>query len=262
MFSSMNDIEYLFYLRKRIVYEHAAQIAAPGNTVLDLGCGTGLGTALLAEHAEQVVGLDVDEARLTFAVDRCRDLNCELALYNGQRIPHQDNTFQVITCVHVIEHIRDPAASVREIARVLAPGGTFVCATPNRATRLPSGARPFNRDHHTEYDADGFRDLLRECFEEVEVLAVYGSPEIRRIEKKRVRTLRGIARWDLFGIDRIFPDHALHKALFTMWDRMPWNRNFCGTKQRFDTDDFHMRADGLEEGLDFCAVCRGKGRRL
>jgi 2-polyprenyl-3-methyl-5-hydroxy-6-metoxy-1,4-benzoquinol methylase len=89
--------------------------------VLDIGCSAGLITEEIALSARIVVGIDVDVESLACAVrqsDRPR-----FVAASGEQLPFGDSRFDAVVCNHVYEHVRDAARLMREIHRVLRPGG-------------------------------------------------------------------------------------------------------------------------------------------
>lgn len=94
---------------------------------LDAGCGSGASAWLLAEKALHVVGVDV--APRGFAVPPHDRLSCAAA--SVLALPFADGTFDMVASYQMLEHVRDPQAALREMARVLAPGGVLVVAGPN-----------------------------------------------------------------------------------------------------------------------------------
>ncbi|PXX55555.1 3-demethylubiquinone-9 3-methyltransferase [Nocardia tenerifensis] len=105
-----------------------------GKKVLDVGCGGGFTTEYLAARGASVSGVDpaprlIDAAR---AHAEQQKLWIDYQVGSGERLPHPDAAFDIVTCVDVLEHVADPARTVREIARVLAPGGIFLYDTINR----------------------------------------------------------------------------------------------------------------------------------
>ena len=99
----------------------------PGHRVLDFGCGTGeLSLLVKARHPlAEVVGVDVDEEVLASARYRAarRGLDVRWDLYDGARLPYPDGGFDRVLTSLVIHHIADKAPVLRELLRVLRPGG-------------------------------------------------------------------------------------------------------------------------------------------
>jgi ubiquinone/menaquinone biosynthesis C-methylase UbiE len=102
-----------------------------GRRAVDLGCGNGRHTELLAAHADAVVGFDVSRGLLTEAGARAADRGFETALVQGDAatLPFRDGRFDLAVYVATLHHLRPRArrvASLDELARVLAPGGRAV----------------------------------------------------------------------------------------------------------------------------------------
>jgi SAM-dependent methyltransferase len=106
------------------------RVDLPRARVLDVGCSAGLITEELARHARLVVGVDPDVDSIRAASARTRGEPQPLFLVAaGERLPMADGTFDAVVCNHVYEHARDPFALLREVRRVLRPGGACYCAT-------------------------------------------------------------------------------------------------------------------------------------
>lgn len=99
---------------------------------LDLGCADGGYTAeLLRQGATEVIGVDAEEERVTQAA--ARDLsNASFQVAYSEDLPFPDQYFDGVFMNEVFEHVTDERATMREIARVLAHGGTLVLISPNR----------------------------------------------------------------------------------------------------------------------------------
>jgi 2-polyprenyl-3-methyl-5-hydroxy-6-metoxy-1,4-benzoquinol methylase len=93
--------------------------------VLDVGCGTGFLTLLLAEMGHSVTGIDLAERMLTAAKEKARraGLSVEFRLENATSLRDSDATYDVVIARHVIWALPDPSLGVREWLRVLKPGG-------------------------------------------------------------------------------------------------------------------------------------------
>jgi ubiquinone/menaquinone biosynthesis C-methylase UbiE len=102
-----------------------------GRRALDLGCGNGRHTEVLAEHAETVVGLDLSRGLLAEARNRAADRGFDAHLVQGDaaELPFCDDRFDLAVYVATLHHLRPRSrrlASLDELARVLAPGGRAV----------------------------------------------------------------------------------------------------------------------------------------
>jgi len=97
-----------------------------GGRALDLGCGPGFWTVELARRGFRVCASDLTETALDLARKRCEvfGVTAEFNLQNAERMDFPDAAFDHVNCQGVIHHTPDTEACVREIARVLAPGGT------------------------------------------------------------------------------------------------------------------------------------------
>ncbi|MCB9819647.1 methyltransferase domain-containing protein [Candidatus Nomurabacteria bacterium] len=99
----------------------------PNGHLLDIGCGGGSAMIDMQNRGWRTTGTDFD----THAVENARQKN--LTVFQGDLLEQQfpDNTFDAILMSHVIEHVPDPIAHLRECYRVLKPGGYLVAFTPN-----------------------------------------------------------------------------------------------------------------------------------
>jgi SAM-dependent methyltransferase len=104
---------------------------APGDDCLDLGCGDGSACGpWLSEHAGTYLGVDISERALELA--RARGLKTRRIEDNG-KLPFPDESFDVVVCSEVLEHLLEPQAAVSDAWRVLRPSGLIVVTVPNAA---------------------------------------------------------------------------------------------------------------------------------
>lgn len=105
-----------------------------GRRVLDVGCQAGSLPIALCKRGASVTGVDVEEKLVEGARIRAKGhgVSPELAVAVAEALPFADASFDAVTFVDVIEHVADARAAVREIARVLRPGGTLYLFGPNR----------------------------------------------------------------------------------------------------------------------------------
>lgn len=157
-----------------------------GDRALDLGCGSGEFTALLARVAASVVGVEVAQAAVDRAQDRHPHLDLRFARLDGP-LPLEDHSFDLVWASEVIEHVADTARWVSEVRRVLAPRGRLLVTTPShgRVRVAVGGIERFSPplgDHLHLYSRRSLRLVLEEFgFGEINVRAVAGPPLLKRI---------------------------------------------------------------------------------
>lgn len=145
-------------------YKFAARLIPAGGAILDLGCGTGYGTAELA-GAASIVGADVSAEAVEYARANYGREGVTFLEASCESVPLPDHQFDLITCFEVIEHLDNWRGLLAEARRLLRPGGQFVVSTPNKAyyaeTRGKTGPNPF---HTHEFEYAEFETALREYF--------------------------------------------------------------------------------------------------
>ncbi|HEV3139758.1 MAG TPA: methyltransferase domain-containing protein [Vicinamibacterales bacterium] len=111
-----------------------------GDRILDVGCGAGTAEVRLGQlgiSQMRLFGVDLIGARVAEAVAsaRAHNIRVRLASANACALPFRPNAFDSAFCVAVLQHIRDRAAAVRELARVTKPGGRVLVIEPDNAAR-------------------------------------------------------------------------------------------------------------------------------
>jgi 2-polyprenyl-3-methyl-5-hydroxy-6-metoxy-1,4-benzoquinol methylase len=225
--------ENYWYRRHLLVYEWIAA-RVEGMRVVDMACGEGYGSDVLARSAAAVVGVDANPEAHEHAQARYvrENLRFDRGLVETYGEP---GTFDAVVLLQTIEHLHEPAATLEHFRSLLAPGGTAFISTPNVLTLAPRGAeRSGNPWHLREYRTEEFRSLCESVFGSVELLGLFHARKLRA--------------------------HAI--ALSLGWDRV--HKRLGITKMFYDrftpaigASDFALRPGRLDRALDFLAVCRG-----
>jgi len=164
-------------------YTDFATRVAPGAHVLDLACGEGYGTAVLAARGVTSVGLDLEPEMLMQSSQRYKA--ARFAAGNALRLPFGDASFDAVGALQVIEHLPDEqtAAFVAEIARVLKPDGFVYCTTPN-IDKLPGTAsKEFNPHHFRDFTPETLRHELSQHFEDVSLYGQMLDESLPRVQR-------------------------------------------------------------------------------
>ena len=149
----------------------AARRLVQGKRVLDIACGEGYGSDLLAGAAAKVIGVDLDGASVAHARQTYVRPNIEFLHGDATAIPIADSSVDVVVSFETIEHLTDHHAMMLEIKRVLVPGGALVLSSPDRHeySDVPRYKNPY---HLRELDLPELQVLLGEHFRKH---AIYGQ---------------------------------------------------------------------------------------
>jgi 2-polyprenyl-3-methyl-5-hydroxy-6-metoxy-1,4-benzoquinol methylase len=224
--------ENYWFRRHLAVYEWIAA-RAHGRRVVDLACGEGYGTAVLARRAASVVGVDANPEAFAHAE----------AKYSGANVRFERNMVELwqgdVDCVvflQTIEHVPDPDGLLAHIRELIGPGGVAYVSTPNVLTLAPKGAeRSGNPWHVREYKPLQYRQLCARHFTQVDLLGLFHA---RKLRAHQVAIER-------LGWDRV---HAALHFTKPFYDRFT---------PAISARDFALRRGDLERSLDLLAVLRG-----
>ncbi len=151
---SLEDHYWWFVSRRRLALRLLQEMSPGDGPVLDVGCGTG---ALLEQlqKSREASGADLSALALGFAHDRGIK---NLVQADAQALPFETESFDACISLDVIEHVPDDQAAVREIARVLKPGGSAIINVP--AFRWLWGPHDVALMHQRRYTRRQMKDLL------------------------------------------------------------------------------------------------------
>jgi len=156
-------------LRKHNAFTHARYVRAlralhvqPGQRVLDVGCGDGVLSAMIAQAGAHVIGIDYVPAALRFAVEHTLAAPARFVAGSAYALPFVSSIFDAVVAAEIIEHLDRPDDFLAEIHRVLRPGGRSVIMTPHRLTE-----QPLDPEHVKEFFPDEVATCLSHFFVDV-----------------------------------------------------------------------------------------------
>jgi len=140
-----------------------------GKTVLDLACGEGYGSALLAGKALSVTGIDIDAATIRAAGQKYHRPNLKFTAAPADATELPSASFDLITSFETIEHVENPQAVLTEMKRLLRPCGLLIISTPDKKWYTDNRAytNPF---HKKEFYRDEFEAFLNATFSHTKLL--------------------------------------------------------------------------------------------
>jgi len=189
---------YVFQ-RHLFAYQWAASLVK--GHLLEVGCGNGYGLSILKSKVDNYVGVDKSRAGKNFFISNGADF-FEIKVPNLKNIP--SNIFDTVVSFQVIEHIRNDDKFLKEIHRVLKPGGTLFLTTPNK---LMSFSR--NPWHIREYIYSGLSDLLEKKFDTVEIKGLYGNELINTHLNNNKIAVEKMLRLDIISFQKWAPRFLL-----------------------------------------------------
>ena len=225
--------ENYWFRRHLAVYEWIAA-RVQGMRVLDMACGEGYGSDVLARTAARVVGVDANPEAHEHARLRYRRPNLRFA---RELVESFSQEADAVVFLQTIEHLTDPGRALERFRSLVGDSGTVFVSTPNVLTLAPKGAsRSDNPWHVHEYRAEEFAALCRGRFAVVEMFGLFHARKLRAHEL----ALR--LGWD-----------AVHTRLGIT------DRFYGWFTPAIAASDFTLRAApeaDLDRALDFVAVCR------
>lgn len=230
-------------------YIEAARRAGPSDEILDVACGTGFGTAILARATSGMVhGCDIADDAVAEARRTCADPRIRFMRADGTSLPYADAHFDFVVSLETIEHVHDDRSFLRELARVLKPAGTIVLSTPNRRVTSPDG-HVINPFHVREYARGELERLLGEAFAETR----WFGQRYARFESGHAG--RGRARL----VERLLYQRGVRKLPLPV--RNAVSRVAVGHPHYPQPSDFDLVDDpeAVEQCRTFFVVCRRQG---
>ena len=156
--------------RRRVIRAELDRLPLPsGARVLDAGCGSGRTLQELVDYGD-VSGIELNTDAAALA--RGRELG-EVQVGRLEELPWDDGTFDLITCLDVIEHVPDDAAALVELRRVCQPGGWLLVTVP--AYQALWSRHDEANHHYRRYSRSSLRDAARAGGWQLERMSSFNS---------------------------------------------------------------------------------------
>jgi len=221
--------------------------------LLEVGCGEGRGIEVLQGLFDSYTGLD----KIQEVIDSLSQKYPSHRFIQTTIPPIQtleDNSFDSIVTFQVIEHIRPDKEFLRELYRLLRPGGVALVTTPNIRKTLTR-----NPWHIREYTARQLNDLAAEVFDDVEMKGITGNKKVMTYYEMNKKSVQKITRFDIFNLQYRLPA-AMLRVPYDLLNRL--NRN--NLKETDDElvksishDDYQL-TDDASGALDLFCILRKK----
>jgi len=194
---SLEKSDNYVFQRSVLAYHRAAEVVE--GDILEIGTGSGYGVEVIAPKATRFISIDKELPAVPLQLENVEYYDMEVP-----PIGFENCSFDSVVSFQVIEHIEEDIDFVREVARVLRPGGKFVVSTPNASMSLTR-----NPWHVREYNADELRNLLECNFSKVEAYGVVGNEKIMEYYRKNRQSVRKITRFDILDLQHRLPRKLL-----------------------------------------------------
>ena len=237
-------------IHQRLLKAYVIAADKVSGNLLEVGCGEGRGIEWLTPKVDTYSAID----KIVSVVEKLKAKYPKGNIISGNipPLPYPDHTFDYVVSFQVIEHIKDDHSFLKEISRVLKPGGFALISTPNRPMSLSR-----NPWHEREYTADELTLLAKKYFGSVEMKGITGNEKVMQYHERNRQSVNKIMKWDVFDLQYKLPASVL-RIPYEMLNRL--NRN----KLREAADDLvasikhedYLLTDEASGALDLFLIAR------
>ncbi len=237
-------------IHQRLLKAYYLSLDYISGDVLEVGCGEGRGVELILPKAQSFTGID----KIQDVVDALKSRFPE-GDFRQMIIPPfkdlKDSSYDVVISFQVIEHIKDDLSYLKEIYRVLKPGGKALITTPN--IKMSLSRNPW---HIREYTANELKARAGSVFPRVKMYGINGNDKVMKYYEENRQSVNNMMKWDFLNLQYRLPRFVL-KFPYEILNRL--NRN----KLKSGNDDLvsqihhsdYVLSENAESSLDlFCVM--------
>ncbi len=238
-------------IHQRLLRAYSLAIPYVKGDLLEPGCGEGRGVKLLSPLVKSYVALDKIQEVIDVLKPEYPNVDFRQAVFppfDGLG----DASFDSLVSFQVIEHLKDDHGFLKEIYRVLRPGGVAVLTTPNIKRTLTR-----NPWHVREYTAEQLTSLASKYFDNVEMKGVAGNDKVMAYYEQNKKSVEKITRFDIFNLQYRLPAPLL-RIPYDILNRMNRNKlNKANNDLVSDiTEEDYLISNNADEALDLFLILR------
>ena len=207
--------------------------------VLELGCGEGRGIDIVLKRSKSFTAID----KISEVTERLSRKYPNEKFISSSFPPLkniENESFDTLISFQVIEHIKNDKLFIKEIHRILKPGGKALISTPNISMTLTR-----NPWHVREYTSQQLFDLVSKNFKKIIMKGIYGNDKIKKYYDDNKKSVMKFKRLDVFNLEKYLPNF-LYKIPYEFLNRMNRNKlqaNDNSLVSSITTNDYSLEND-------------------